>query len=69
MASNSQIPRDFRDWASKALEQGWRIRLTRGGHLQWLPPTGPIVVLASTASDHRAYSNARSMLRRAGLEI
>lgn len=50
----------------KALEdQGWRID-RRGKHVKCKPPSGPIVTVPSTPSDHRSLLNSRAQLRRAG---
>lgn len=51
-----------------AVEQGWRVEYTKGGHLKWFPPVGTeFVVSSSTPSDYRAIKNLRAMLRRHGL--
>lgn len=44
---------------------GWQIRLTKGGHMRFAKPGRPCIFTSSTPSDHRAYLNALSMLRRA----
>lgn len=52
----------------KALElQGWRV-VFGGGHYRCFPPdkTKPMVVIASTPSDHRAWKNILGFLRRSG---
>jgi hypothetical protein len=46
--------------------QGARIVETRSGW-QILCPSGDIVTMHATESDHRALSNTRSRIRRAGL--
>jgi predicted RNA binding protein YcfA (HicA-like mRNA interferase family) len=52
----------------KALEsQGWRVELG-GRHYKCFPPdkTLPMVVIAATPSDHRAWKNILGFLRRSG---
>lgn len=49
-----------------AERQGWRVRLCGSGHYQLRSPSGRIVVISQTASDHRWYHNAMSHLRRTG---
>ncbi|MBF1165156.1 MAG: type II toxin-antitoxin system HicA family toxin [Dechloromonas agitata] len=48
-----------------ALEEGWEVVRTPGGHLKFTRPGLPSIFTSSTASDHRAGLNARAMLRRA----
>ena len=54
-----------------ALEQGWRIRASiKTQHKLWFSPDGKtIVTTGNTPSDHRAIKNARSMLRKGGLNV
>lgn len=52
-----------------AKKQGWRVRLTNGGHYVLLSPAGARVIIANTPSDSHAYLNARARLRREGLKI
>ena len=70
--ADSKIPREIRrsllrSEAELAMDLGWSIERTRGGHLKWTPPTGKFVIMPGTPSDRRSYLNARSMLRRHGL--
>src|SRR5690606_11515837 len=48
-----------------AADHGWQISLTHGGHLRFTKPGRGPVFTSSTPSDHRAYLNALTMLRRA----
>lgn len=57
-------------WKKAARKQGWAVEGGGGRHLKWLHPDGEtMVVTSATPSDHRALMNARSDLRRAGLDI
>ena len=49
-----------------ALNDGWQVVRTPGGHLKFTKAGLPPVFTGSTASDHRADHNARAQLRRAG---
>lgn len=61
---------EWRETARKALEQGWVIDFTSGGHLRWTPPDGKRpVVSANTPGDHRSVRNTISELVRSGLII
>lgn len=46
--------------------QGARIKQTRDGY-QVMCPSGDIVTMHATESDHRALRNTRSRIKRAGL--
>lgn len=59
----------LRDVAAAALEQGWVIESTAGGHLKWTPPNGKFPVFTpATSSDWRGRKNALSDLRKRGLD-
>lgn len=62
----THLPKDLKVLARRAEEQGWDLRQTGGGHLKWIAPSGAFVFTASTPSDHRAYKNILSSLRRRG---
>ncbi|HEX4489664.1 MAG TPA: hypothetical protein VH914_00515 [Acidimicrobiia bacterium] len=51
--------------------QGWTIEATKSGHIRAIPPdtTKPIVIIASTPSDHRAWKNTIAQLRKSGADI
>lgn len=53
-----------------AREQGWRVELTSGGHLRFLPRdrSEPPVYGPSTPSEYRSVKNVVGKLRRAGLQ-
>lgn len=50
----------------KAAGQGWQV--VRGGHgLKWKPPgDGPVIFSSATPSDHRAWRNHLSLMKKAG---
>ncbi|HBO80926.1 TPA: type II toxin-antitoxin system HicA family toxin [Burkholderia vietnamiensis] len=48
-----------------ALQHGWEVVRTPGGHLKFTKPGLPPIYTGSTASDFRAERNARAQLRRA----
>jgi predicted RNA binding protein YcfA (HicA-like mRNA interferase family) len=51
----------------EAEDQGWTVRRSKKGHLQFFAPDGEtIVTAAGTPSDHRAMANLISRLRRNG---
>lgn len=63
------MTREVRELAAAAERRGWRVIRLRSGHVQFCPPTGPLIVASGTASDHRAIRNLRAHLRRAGLMV
>lgn len=60
--------RDIQRMVEAARAQGCQAELTRGGHWRVTTPTGGLVFLPQSPSDWRAFRNARSQLRRAGIE-
>ena len=52
-----------------ACSQGWRIEVTGGGHMKWLPPNGPAVFTSSTPSDKWALVKIEHGLKKAGLQL
>ncbi|MFJ5483785.1 type II toxin-antitoxin system HicA family toxin [Pectobacterium actinidiae] len=52
-----------------ALNEGWEVVRTPGGHLKFTKPGLPPIFTSSTASDHRAGRNARALLRRTQLQF
>ncbi|MBJ7223615.1 MULTISPECIES: type II toxin-antitoxin system HicA family toxin [unclassified Brenneria] len=52
-----------------ALNEGWEVVRTAGGHLKFAKPGMPPIFTSSTASDHRAGRNARALLRRTQLQF
>jgi hypothetical protein len=69
---NRRIPKamkkEWRPIARAAIDQGWTITHTRGGHFSWRSPEGEQVFSPSTASDHHSLDRVILKLRRAGLE-
>jgi predicted RNA binding protein YcfA (HicA-like mRNA interferase family) len=53
----------------QALNQGWRVLHSKGGHIKWVAPNGKIVFTSATPSDNRAIKNIQSNLKSAGLII
>lgn len=62
----SKTPRAWRLIFDALEAQGARIKPTRDGW-QILTPSGDIVTVHATESDHRAMRNTRSRIKRAGL--
>ena len=52
-----------------ATEQGWKVERNKNNHFKFLSPTGNIVFVSSTPSDHRALENIKRDLRVNGLVI
>ena len=48
-----------------ALDEGWHVVRTPGGHLKFTKPGCASIYTSSTSSDHRAEINAHAQLRRA----
>lgn len=63
--------KDQRKLVETLKAQGWEIHQLKNNHYRALPPdkTKPIVVIDSTPSDHRAWQNTISRLRRSGADI
>ena len=51
--------------------QGWRVERSGGGHYKAFPPdtSKPMVTIASTPSDRRAFRNTIALLRRSGADL
>lgn len=63
-----ELPELYRDLGKIAIENGWTILKSRGGHLVWKPPNGDqLYYSGSTPSDWRAVRNDRAALERMGL--
>jgi predicted RNA binding protein YcfA (HicA-like mRNA interferase family) len=61
-------PRDYRDVIQAAVEQGWSLSHTGGGHLRLDPPDGTTPVFCATSSGGgRGERNLRSLLRKRGV--
>lgn len=53
----------------EAENQGWTVRRTKKGHIQFFAPDGENIVTAGgTPSDHRAIANLVAQLRRYGFK-
>jgi len=57
--------------SDRARQQGWRVEITNGGHLRFIPPDKerPMVHAPATSSDYRGLANTAAQLRRSGLDI
>jgi hypothetical protein len=51
-----------------ALDEGWHVKRTPGGHLKFTKSGYTAIYTSFTASDHRATLNARAQIRRAERE-
>lgn len=63
------IPKDVRRWVKIARKAGWTVELTKDSHVRWLSPNGGRTYTSGSPSDGRGRLNARSELRRLGLDI
>jgi len=63
------IPKDFRPMVDAALAAGWTISTAASGHVKWKSPEGKMVVTSCSSVNRRGVRNARSDLRRMGLDI
>ena len=52
-----------------AKKQGWEVERNKNNHIKFLSPSGGIVFVSSTPSDHRALENIKRDLRVNGLVI
>lgn len=59
------------DLIARAEHQGWRVERMASNHLRFVPPGKgqPMVVIASTPSDHRGRRNELARLKRSGLRL
>jgi len=64
-----RLSADYRQLARIARKSGWKITLTRSGHIAWLPPSGELIITSGSPSDVRAFRNHRAALRRSGLRV
>lgn len=64
------VHRELRPFVKAAIDQGWSVEKTGGGHLRFKSPTGAVVFTPSTpGGGNRAIENTRAALRRAGLNL
>ena len=61
--------KELRVLEKQAINQGWRVSYSNGGHLKWIAPNGKVVFTSATPSDGRAIANITSNLKAAGLVI
>jgi len=63
------MKKQMKNLVKQAESQGWRVEPTRNGHVRFLAPNGTgIVIFASTPSDHRAFKNGLSEMKRQGFQ-
>lgn len=67
-ATRRSIPKSLKPAYDLAVDQGWAVYVTGGGHLQWRPPQGDFVITGHTPSETRALDKELSDLRRGGLK-
>jgi predicted RNA binding protein YcfA (HicA-like mRNA interferase family) len=58
--------KDLRQLIKQAEKQGWRVKVTGGNHLKWLPPRGQFVISSFSPSDPRAIKNLTKQLEKEG---
>jgi len=66
------LTKELKKLIKTARAQGWSVRITGGGHVEWKPPdiTKPKIYSGNTISDGaRGYHNIRARLRKSGLVI
>ncbi len=63
--------RDIDRLIDAARQQRWGVERRKSGHFMLTPPSrgSPLIVVAGTPSDHRAYAKIRAQLKRAGLVL
>lgn len=66
---NTNPNMSFSKLIKMARQQGWEVKDSGGRHIKLVPPdkTKPIVTIARSASDWRAFKNALALMRRSGL--
>lgn len=62
-----QVPKRLQPAYRAALNQGWTVKKSRGGHIEFIAPKGKKVVVSATPSDHRSVDNSIADLKRNGL--
>lgn len=65
-----RVARELRPFVIAAIEQGWTVTKTGGGHLRFQPPKGaPVFTPSTPGGGNRSIDNTRAQLRRAGLNL
>ena len=59
-----KVHKSIRPVVEKALETGWSVEWSKGGHLKLTHPCGALTFVSATPSDPRTVKNAESNLRR-----
>lgn len=70
----AKLGNEQRDWIKKAEKKGWTVKLSTNQHVLFIPPEGaedrtPVPVPGRKFKDNRGLKNAKSQLRRKGLDI
>jgi hypothetical protein len=64
----SDLAEQYRELGRHAIANGWKLRRTSGGHVEWRSADGQgLHYSASTPGDWRAVRNTRAHLERLGL--
>jgi hypothetical protein len=61
--------KDLRAMVKAAWTAGWWCSKQPRGHVKCYPPTGKMVIVSNTPSDHHTIPNTRAAFRRQGLMI
>lgn len=70
LSDGTRIPcAEMRPLVSHAMHNGWRVTLTKGGHLRFADHNGHIVIAAGTPGTKRSLQHTKSLLRRYGLQF
>ncbi len=68
--SAPKVKGEMRPLVVAAIEQGWSVTVSGGGHLRFRSPTGALVFAPSTPrGGKRSVENTTAQLRRAGLVL
>lgn len=63
-----RTPKEIRAAIDAARAEGWTVEPTKNNsHIKMISPSGRVVFISGSPSDHRAMKNALGDLRRAGL--
>jgi predicted RNA binding protein YcfA (HicA-like mRNA interferase family) len=69
MSHNFGADKDTEKLIRAARKQGWEVRLTKGNHIQFLPPNSREIVVASLTGSIRSQRHLRHNLSRAGMAL
>lgn len=60
--------KDTEKLIQRARRQGWKVEMTRGNHIKFLPPNGGDIIIGGLTSCNSGVLQLQKRLRRAGLE-